>query len=228
MKTMHTPISDSLATSALIHILDPSALQKSLISRMVTSQKIETIGHENWEEFRVAYSAKRSFCLVANYELLYPLILTHGAKAPLNNLEVSPRCSANSGHESVIDLPIILYADHPSARDVVQGIRAGAIDFLEKPLCANSLCNAIRLGIKKCLEMREREAENAGFRARAEKLTRRERETMALVLKGHSIKQIAASFGIGLQTAAKHRARLLSKMKVSSDAQLVQLLYARE
>jgi DNA-binding CsgD family transcriptional regulator len=51
---------------------------------------------------------------------------------------------------------------------------------------------------------------------------------MALVLEGLSIKQIAAAFGIGLQTAAKHRARLLAKMNVRSDAQLVQLVYSQE
>ena len=129
---------------------------------------------------------------------------------------------------SEIQVPVILYADQPSAHDVVRGIRSGAVDFLEKPICPNSLCTAVRMGIKQCEEIRARESQNAGFRARTEQLTRRERETMALVMKGLSIKQIAASFGIGLQTAAKHRARLLNKMKVSSDAQLVQLLYSRE
>ena len=139
-----------------------------------------------------------------------------------------PAVYATQSENSEINVPVILYAEQPSAHDVVRGIRSGAVDFLEKPICPNSLCSAVRLGIQQCEEIRARESQNAGFRARAAQLTRRERETMALVIKGLSIKQIAASFGIGLQTAAKHRARLLSKMKVSSDAQLVQLLYSRE
>ncbi len=212
----------------LIHILDDNAMQKSLIARILATEKIETAGHDSWEDFCYSYCEKRSFCLIANHDLYNPSMFKNVTKqAQVRPKSLSTIASIQS-ENSAMHVPIILYADQPSAYDVVRGIRSGAVDFLEKPICPNSLCTAVRLGMKQCEEIRARESQNAGFRARAAQLTRRERETMALVVKGLSIKQIAASFGIGLQTAAKHRARLLSKMKVSSDAQLVQLLYSRE
>jgi len=212
----------------LIHILDDNAIQKSLIARILATAQIETTGHDCWEDFCFAYCANRSFCLIVNHDLFHPSMFKQVTKHSLDKSKTLPIFYSNRSGDAVIDVPIILYADQPSAHDVVQGIRSGAVDFLEKPISANSLCTAVRLGIKQSEEIRARKSQNAGFRTRAAQLTRRERETMALVLKGLSIKQIAASFGIGLQTAAKHRARLLSKMKVGSDAQLVQLLYSRE
>ena len=212
----------------LIHILDDNAIQKSLIARILATEKIETAGHDSWEDFCFSYCANRSFCLIANHDLYHPSMFKTTIAQLGGNSKVLPAFSSMQTEMSDIQVPVILYADQPSAHDVVRGIRSGAVDFLEKPICPNSLCTAVRMGIKQCEEIRARESQNAGFRAKTEQLTRRERETMALVVKGLSIKQIAASFGIGLQTAAKHRARLLSKMKVSSDAQLVQLLYSRK
>ena len=212
----------------LIHILDDNAIQKSLIARILATEKIETAGHDSWEDFCISYSAKKSFCLIVNYDLYHPSIFRTASEKRVPDSNILPGNSGLHNETLEINVPVILYADQPSAHDVVQGIRSGAVDFLEKPICPSSLCNAVRLGIQQCEEIRVRESQNAGFRAKAAQLTRRERETMALVLKGLSIKQIAASFGIGLQTAAKHRARLLSKMKVSSDAQLVRLLYSRQ
>lgn len=213
--------------SNLIHILDDNAIQKSLIAKMLTADKMETAGHDSWEEFHYAYSSERSACLVANYNLLHPTMLENFSTTPSQTPEITTSFSSDLADGTATDISVILYADRPSAHDVVQGIRSGAVDFLEKPICAKSLCASVRLGIQKSHEIREKQSQHAGFRKRASQLTRRERETMALVLKGFSIKQIAASFGIGLQTAAKHRARLLNKMEVSSDAQLVQLLYTR-
>ena len=224
---MHN-MSNNNQSIGLIHILDDNAIQKSLIARILATEKIETAGHDSWEDFCISYSAKKSFCLIANHDLYHPSIFKTSSEKRITDSGIFPAISASHCETLEINVPVILYADQPSAHDVVQGIRSGAVDFLEKPLCPSSLCTAVRMGIQQCEEIRARESQNAGFRARAAQLTRRERETMALVMKGLSIKQIAASFGIGLQTAAKHRARLLSKMKVSSDAQLVQLLYSRQ
>ena len=224
---MHT-MNNNNPSIGLIHILDDNAIQKSLIARILATEKMETAGHDSWEDFCISYSAKKSFCLIANHDLYHPPIFRTASEKRLTDSSILPTSSAPQNENLEINVPVILYADQPSAHDVVQGIRSGAVDFLEKPICPSSLCTAVRMGIQQCEEIRARESHNAGFRARAAQLTRRERETMALVMKGLSIKQIAASFGIGLQTAAKHRARLLSKMKVSSDAQLVQLLYSRQ
>ena len=221
-------MSNNNQSPGLIHILDDNAIQKSLISRILATEKMETAGHDCWEDFCLSYSAKRSFCLIANHDFYHPSMFKNSLDTNVTKSRIFPTVHATQSEISEINVPVILYAEQPSAYEVVRGIRSGAVDFLEKPICPNSLCNAVRMGIQHREEIRARESQNAGFRARAAQLTRRERETMALVMKGLSIKQIAASFGIGLQTAAKHRARLLSKMKVSSDAQLVQLLYSRE
>ncbi|MEE2781360.1 MAG: LuxR C-terminal-related transcriptional regulator [Planctomycetota bacterium] len=220
MKTTMHPVS---RTANLIHILEDNSLQKSLIAKMLTADKMQTAGHDSWEEFHYAYSPDESACLVANYNLLHPATLDQIAESA----NLSNSLSSNFSEPNETDISLIFYADRPSAHDVVRGIRSGAVDFLEKPLSAQSLVDSVRHGIRKSQEVRQKKSERDGLRKRAAQLTRRERETMALVLKGLSIKQIASAFGIGLQTAAKHRARLLNKMEVTSDAQLVQLLYSR-
>lgn len=208
---------DSSTTRSVVHILDTNAMQRALIAKSLSSETIETKCHGSWEGLKNHCSPISSSCLVLEYN--------HFIESQAREYNGSSTYALLLT-ECGLPIPFIFTAEKPTISDVVKGMRFGAIDFLEKPICNSTLIKAVQSGIQKRFQLRKQGLQSASVKALADQLTKRERETMTLVLEGMSIKQIASQFGIGLQTAAKHRARLLSKMNVRSDAQLVQLMYS--
>ena len=123
----------------------------------------------------------------------------------------------NSTHE----IPIIFitgYGDIPSS---VKAMKAGAVDFLSKPINDDDLLRAIREAIQRDQRERSERAERVSLAARLATLTPREREVLDLVVRGLLNKQIAAALGASEKTIKIHRGRVMAKMKAPSVADLV-------
>ena len=103
----------------------------------------------------------------------------------------------------------------------VRAIKAGATDFLLKPVDAAVLVPAVRSALQAAEMRRQTIAETAALGARLATLTPREREVMAHVVSGQLNKQIAADLGTGEQNIKLHRAHIMQKMAVRSLADLV-------
>jgi len=103
----------------------------------------------------------------------------------------------------------------------VRAMKAGAVDFLTKPVKDNELLEVIHLALGKSRAMLEAKAELAQWKQRLAALSTREKQVLLLVVKGLPNKQIAANLGIVEQTVKVHRGRVMSKMGVDSLAQLV-------
>jgi FixJ family two-component response regulator len=125
-----------------------------------------------------------------------------------------------------IDLPIVVVASNASLSDCAATMRAGAFDFIDLVELDHRLLASVRAAVQQDAAQHEKWMRRAAIQARIGQLTVRERETLDLVLEGLSTKQIASRFGIRFQTAAKHHARLLRKMAVHNDVQLVRLCMA--
>ena len=119
--------------------------------------------------------------------------------------------------------PIIFVSGHGDIPSSVQAMKAGAVDFLTKPVGEDNLLAAVRRAIEKDRQIREAWTELQVISARLATLTPREREVFQHVVAGRLNKQIAADLGTVEKTIKVHRSRMMEKMGVRSLADLVRM-----
>ena len=121
------------------------------------------------------------------------------------------------------EMPIIFITGHGDVPMTVQAMKAGAVEFLTKPLRRDALLNAIRGALEKSRAALRVDAEMQAIKNCYQLLTPREREVMGLVVTGLLNKQIAGELDISETTVKKHRGQVMRKMKSDSVAELVTL-----
>ncbi len=118
-------------------------------------------------------------------------------------------------------LPIIFLTGYPDVRTTVRTIKAGAEDFLTKPVTSDDLCRAIERAFAHHRTSRDLQNKLEGIRARIGGLTPRERQVFELIVRGNTNKQIARALGGAERTVKAHRHRVMEKMQVQTLAELV-------
>jgi FixJ family two-component response regulator len=120
-------------------------------------------------------------------------------------------------------LPIVFLTGYADVPTTVQAIKAGAEDFLTKPVSSEKLLQAIERALARHAQSRARKGALQVNRARIAALTPREREVFELVVRGKTNKQIGNALGTTERTIKAHRHRVMEKMEVQSLAELVSL-----
>ena len=134
----------------------------------------------------------------------------------LSGLELQDRLA-----EKGVSLPIVFLTGYGTVPESVKALKAGAVDFLQKPFEDGELLDAVSRGIKKHRRLRQEQNEMNALHTRLDTLTPREREVFALVVSGMLNKQIALALGTVEKTIKVHRARVKGKMGAQSLADLV-------
>lgn len=129
-------------------------------------------------------------------------------------------------HEQGIRLPIIVMTGHGDVSVAVQAMKAGAVDFLEKPFEKAQLLSALQEGSERLAKAGGRVARTAEAKARLDVLTPREREVLAGLVRGHPNKTIAYDLGISPRTVEIHRANVMSKLGVASLSEALRIAFA--
>jgi len=122
-------------------------------------------------------------------------------------------------------IPIIFITGRGNVPMSVRAMKEGALDFLEKPFESEALLECIQRALIQSREGREVETERAAIARRLATLSPRERQVLALVVKGMLNKQIAGALGAAEKTIKIHRGRVMGKMDAASVAELVRMTY---
>ena len=195
---------DSVEQPIVFVIDDDESVRRSL-ERLLRSVKLEVQTFGTAREFLIQSVPDRPACLVLDLRL------------PDQSGLALQETLTHSGH----DVPIIFISGHADVPSSVQAIKAGAVDFLQKPFSDQELLDIIHGALLRVRDARRERAEIAGIRARFDTLTRRERDVLALVVRGRINKQIAKALGISDKTVKFHRGRVMKKMRAGSLAELV-------
>lgn len=195
--------SDASGSSVFVVDDDPS-VRKSLV-RLLGQNGWRVEAFESAEAFLAGRDPHAAGCLLLDVSL-----------PGLDGLALQRRL-AESGHA----LPIVFLTGHGDIPMSVRAVKAGAVDFLTKPVAAETLFAAVRAAIEQDIFTRKAGADAARLRERFGTLTPREREVLAAVASGKLNKQIAADLGVVEQTVKFHRARIMEKMQAGSVAELM-------
>jgi len=154
-----------------------------------------------------------------DYDPLQPGCLLLDVRMPtMSGLELQVELARRE-----IAIPIIFISGHADIPDSAKAFRAGAVDFLEKPISSQTLSTRIREAIDHHVRQQRQTSRKTELARQVEKLSARQREVLDLLVAGERSKQIARQLGIGEKTVAKHRATVLEKMQVDSVVELVRL-----
>lgn len=191
----------------MIHVIDDDESVRKAVTRLLKAAGYEARSYASAGEFLLADPQPGPGCIVLDVRMPGP-----------SGLELQAALSKKRG-----SWPLIFLTGHGDIPMSVQAMKAGAVDFLTKPVQRQALLAAVTNALDIQQERESLIRKDDVLRACLESLTDRERRIMELVVEGKLNKQIAATLGIAERTVKAHRAQVMEKMKVDTLADLVRI-----
>jgi FixJ family two-component response regulator len=161
------------------------------------------------QHFLSAYDPGQPGCLVLDVRM-----------SGMSGLELQNRLN-----ELGMRIPTIIMTGHGDVPMAVEAMKAGALDYVEKPFRDQVMLDSIQKAVALDRQVRDRERQHEDFRSRLDLLTQRERQIMEMLLLGKANKAIAYELGISQKTVDFHRANVLGKLGAGSVVELVRLAH---
>lgn len=190
---------------ALVHVIDDDGAVRNALSRLLRCAGFDVRAYGSAVEFLVAERDDRPGCVVLDVGM-----------PGMSGVELQAAMARKDGAP-----PIVFLTGRGSVDISVRAMKAGAVDFLTKPVKREALLSAVESALASDMKARVRNEGWRSARARFDKLTPREREVFAQVVRGRLNKQIADDLGTSVRTVKAHRAQVMAKMEVGSLAELV-------
>jgi FixJ family two-component response regulator len=197
-------MSAELRRKPLIHIVDDDESMRTALTELLEATGFDVIGYASTGEFLLNSIPDQHGCILLDIRLPGP-----------TGLDLQAALLRKG-----IALPVVFLTGHADVSSSVRAMKAGAVDFLEKPVPRETLLEALRRALELDVERRSTLDAARQHRARLDSLTLRERAVFERVVAGMLNKQIAEDLKISLRTVKAHRAQMMSKLGVSTPAEL--------
>jgi len=194
----------------IVNVVDDDASVRKSLTMLLKSVGLKAKTYASAQEFLDTFERGVPGCLVLDVRM-----------PGMSGVELQQKLLSMNVH-----LPIIFITAHGDVPMAVETMKAGAIDFIQKPFRDQDLIDRIQTALAEDERLRKLSANRAEIEERQETLTPREREVMDLVVGGAPNKAIAAELGLSERTVEIHRSRVMTKMGAESLAHLVTLVVA--
>lgn len=193
-----------------VFIIDDDQAVRQSLSMLVRSMELRAEAYESAQQYLDALDPSRPGCLLLDVRM-----------AGTSGLELLERL-----HRADVRLPAIVMSAYGDVPTVVRAMKAGALNFLEKPCRDQQLWEAIQEGLRWDATFRQHTALRTKARHRLDGLTPGEHEVLRQLIEGKSNKKIATELGLSVRTIEVRRAKIMRKMKAQSLAELIRLTLA--
>jgi FixJ family two-component response regulator len=195
-----------------VFIVDDDAAVRDSIQELVESVGLRAESHSSGQAFLASYQPQRSGCLVLDVRM-----------AGMSGLVLQEKLN-----ELGARIPVIIITGHGDVPMAVHALKAGAVDFVQKPYRHQLLLDSINNALTMDTIARRSLDESQNHDRQLATLTKREQEVLDKLLAGNISKQIARELGISTRTVEAHRQNLLRKLGIGSVKELMLHPIARE
>jgi FixJ family two-component response regulator len=194
-----------------VFIVDDDAAVLDSIAELVTSVGLRAATFHSAQEFRDTFDPEQPGCLVLDVRMAH--VSGPALQDELNAIGAR--------------IPIVFISGHGDIAIAIKTIKAGAVDFVQKPYREQQLLDSINEALRRDAEARQVASGSEAFSERLATLTERERDVLDQVVKGLPSKSIARVLDISYRTVELHRGHIMEKLRVRSAAELIRLVIER-
>lgn len=195
-------------TDATVFVVDDDQAVRDSLQQLLQAVGLRVQTYASARDFLLAYRPDTPGCLVLDIRM-----------PGMGGLDLQAQLI-----EQGVQLPIIFLTGHGDVPAAVRALKAGAMDFLQKPVNSQSLLDLVQQAIRRDGEARVQSAEKSEMVRRLETLTPREREVLDRMVAGKANKVIAVELAISERTVEFHRGKIMKKMCARSLAELVNMV----
>ena len=193
--------------SQVVHVIDDDAAVRQSLAFLLSTAGFAVRVHESAIAFLRILPEAQVGCVVTDIRM-----------PDMDGLELQRHLQ-----EAKTGFPVIVITGHGDVPLAVEAMKAGAVDFIEKPFDDEVLLSAIRVALSRNVKDGERRARVAAIRERLKLLSEREREVLSGLVAGKPNKIIAYDLGISARTVEVYRANVMTKMQADSLSDLVRM-----
>ncbi len=191
-----------------VFLVDDDPMIVAALKELVGLLGLNCASYRSAAEFLESYRPTGPGCLVLDVRM-----------PGMSGLELQKELTARG-----IDLPTIIITGFADVRIAVEAMKAGAVEFLEKPFRTQELCDHIQRAVKLDVANWQQRQERAKVQRHLSALTRAEKQVLALILAGKTNRLMAGELDLSVRTIEDRRARLMRKLGVRSRAELIELM----
>jgi len=196
-----------MSNEAIVHVIDDDDAVRASIGFMLQSVGMTSTDYASAEAFLAILDSLTGGCVVTDIRM-----------PGMNGIELVRALKSRGSH-----LPVIIMTGHADVPMAIEAMKAGVVEFLEKPFDDEVLLNAVRSALRIAPDTAQEDAERQQFQALLDTLSPRETEVLRGVVAGHSNKVIARDLDISHRTVEVYRANVMSKTKAANLSDLVRI-----